>query len=201
MKRKLLFILFCFFLGQSVYAQGKLFVCIYVRPDYTMDLDVLKSKLRKTINECEEGSYVVILGDVTPTIMTSDNYDERALIGAIYQHTGLALSPLQEIEMLSSVLENNLQLRLTKDAEGYPVISSNGGYTSIDFRCFVGGEFIKSDYVNAVIARMMVVNNIGNVSGMNADVSFYPCGANYSVSDVQFKELYGIKTKPVIEKR
>ena len=200
MKRFLLTTIILIAFGQSIFAQGKLFSFIYVRPDYTMDVDILKTKLHKAINEYQGNSFVVYYSGINPFVMTSDNYDENRLLGAISsQNSTVSLTPLQEIENLSAVLESNLQLQLSQDEFGYQTISSAAGYGSIDIKCFVGDNFIKSDNVNAVFARLMVVNNIGVIGGVDVGVTFYPCGASYNETAIQFNKLYGINTKPVIE--
>ena len=200
MKRLLLTTILLFTLGGQIFAQDLPFTFIYVRQDFSMSVELLKTQLRKAFSECQGNPFVVYYSGTAPLVMTADNFDVERLFGAITTlNSTLPISPLQEIECLSTILENSLQLQLSQDEFGYSTISSEAGYGSIDIKCYVGDDFVKS-CINSVLARLLVVNNIGTTGGRDASITFFPCGADYGEASVQFNPQYGINTKPVIER-
>ncbi|MBQ9417991.1 MAG: hypothetical protein IJU19_05355 [Bacteroidales bacterium] len=193
MRRCLLILIWLLAAGQLVFAQGPL---IYVRPDYSMDLEQLRMQLRKVI-ESSGDSYVIYYSGIKSFSMTSDNYDEDKLFGAIStQNSRLPVVPLQEIEALSALLESNLDL--TVDPGG--MVRSAKGYGSIEIICFVGDDFIEGHNADAVIARLLVVNGLSGDGTILAEVSFYPCGAAYAETPIKFSDKYGITKEIVVEK-
>lgn len=199
--RKILFtIIASFFFPLSLYAQTGSLSLLYICQDYSVDNDELVRNIRNVITNREDFIVYYLSGN-SPTVMNRKTYDESRLRGEIYSISSFPiLLATEELQRLSDVIEREAQLEIVVDEFETEKISSRKGYGSIELIFFVGKDFVENDYHNAIVARLLLTENLNGIGGLNSLVTFYPCGADYNEKDVEFDSKYSIITNPSIEK-
>ena len=130
------------------------------------------------VKRCYGEKFVIFYSDIEPLIMNQANYSEAALVGRITNHNSTtALSPLKEVSNVSEILERYC-------------------YNRLELCCGVGLHFFEDGYHNSFVARLILANNMNDVSKLT--LTYHSCGGTIKNDYLNFNERYSIKIIPNI---
>ncbi|MDR1372929.1 MAG: hypothetical protein LBJ17_07445 [Dysgonamonadaceae bacterium] len=164
----------------SLTISAKDFHFVYLRIDDSMDIELVKERIRDLTSEFENKDFVLYYSNHKAT-MDAENFSEKELLGLINeQMSSSAITLSNEVADIAEVLEKYLQAEFD---ENNRLVSPK--YSQITLNCIVGDNFVENKYQDEVFARSIVVNSL---SDFPLQINFYCCGARYS--DVKFSNQY-----------
>lgn len=170
---------------------------VYIRVDNSMSYESVASQVDKVLEEAGD-SFIIIYSNEA-AIIPSQNWKKQKLQDYLNaQLSNSAIVANDEIELLSSVIEEALELEIVNDEFGYPTIRSKRNFNEIYLHCFVGKQFIDNRNTIDVIEKVLLVNGL-NSGELTANLIYYPCEAEYDEADIQLSRKYQLDNQPILK--
>lgn len=165
---------------------------VLLKPDLSMDNDAIVDAIENMHQKF--GEDLVLYNSIDALTIDETSWIDSKWQSSVYTRSAIqSTQATTELDILSRILEKCLKPTIIENK----IVSNK--YKSVVFDCFVGDSFFDNDNQNLIIARLLYYNSM-NHGEIKVVINYYPCGALYTESSVQFSGLYSINSKPKIIK-